>query len=744
MFSGLTHRNGRHQTTKAHSWAFCVFTMILALGLTAAAQAKQAPAAPEGPALAAELPLVQEGTTWRSALTGRVQAAFGLDEGPFAGDAETAARAFLNAWSEPLGLLAGRGDLRLARVDEVPGGTHVRFQQTKNGVDVWRAGLVVSLNATGEKVSAVQSQYDAALAAALTADPRARLWVVRADDLPGGAARLAYRVVLASEAPAGDWTVRVDAQSGEILGVEDGRVYVDGSGNTFDPDPLTTAEVNYGGNYSDLNDADTPELTAECVPHILPDLTYAGGVYQLQGPYVHVVNFESPNDPPVTSPDPDGFYFTRNAQGFEDVNVYFHIDDSQRHIQALGFTTIQNGPINVDTHGLNGQDNSYYSPAYNRIAYGEGGVDDAEDTDVVVHEYGHAIQSSIVPGWGGGQEGAMGEGFGDYWAGSYSAMISAFRETWVFNWDGHNPFWGGRILNSSLHYPEGLNGQVHHDGQIWSAALFQGWHELGRDMMDQLVLKGHFYLGTYATMAQGAAAIMQGDIDMHNGLHAGTLDYYFTARGFFTAGQYDVPEITHTALEDQSAAGPYPVLCEISSGAPLVPEMLEVVYGAGDVFDHEALLQPTGTPGEYEGYIDDLGGNVDICYYVMAGNTDGLCGTSPRGAEYTHYVFHVAGLAGAPDAAPGDRLSLRLQSNPAVGSVQLQLSLPAAQPVALQIFDPAGRMVRTLYDGELAAGSHAFTWDGRTESGAGAGQGIYWARLATEGGVRVKKLVLSE
>jgi Zn-dependent metalloprotease len=49
-------------------------------------------------------------------------------------------------------------------------------------------------------------------------------------------------------------------------------------------------------------------------------------------------------------------------------------------------------------------------------------VDDAEDADVIVHEYGHAIQADQVPGFGaGGDAGGMGEGFGDYLAGTISA-----------------------------------------------------------------------------------------------------------------------------------------------------------------------------------------------------------------------------------------------------------------------------------------------------------------------------------
>ncbi len=49
-------------------------------------------------------------------------------------------------------------------------------------------------------------------------------------------------------------------------------------------------------------------------------------------------------------------------------------------------------------------------------------MDDAQDGDVISHEYGHAIQDSQVPGFGVTTEGGtIGEGFGDYWQAAMSA-----------------------------------------------------------------------------------------------------------------------------------------------------------------------------------------------------------------------------------------------------------------------------------------------------------------------------------
>jgi hypothetical protein len=339
----------------------------------------------------------------------------------------------------------------------------------------------------------------------------------------------------------------------------------------------------------------------------------------------------------------------------------------------------------------------------------------------------------------------MGEGFGDYWCGSYSASISSYHEEWVFNWDGHNPFWNGRILNTTDRYPDDLNGSVHHDGQIWSAPLFQSWHEIGRDVMDQLILQSHFYLGTSATMPQGADAVMQADLDLNEGLHAGTLFFYFLRRGILRSGDYDIPAITHTPLEDTGDEGPYEVTCQVTSGEPLVAGSIKVVYGTDGVFDQEATLDPTGNPDEYSGYIASQGTDVTVTYYIKAQNTTGFQGTHPRGAEQTHHAFAVTGFSAADESqAIPSRLELGLRSNPTLTGGEVRLALPAEQALDLVIFDASGRRVRTLFSGVLTAGAHRLAWDGRDQRGVAVAPGIYFAKLSTEEGEqRVRKLVLA-
>ena len=82
-----------------------------------------------------------------------------------------------------------------------------------------------------------------------------------------------------------------------------------------------------------------------------------------------------------------------------------------------------------------GADNSFMDPDKDYIRLGKGGVDDAEDAEVIMHEYGHAIHADQVPGFYGTDSidaGAIGESFGDYFAVS-TGLAAAKQYGWPVN-----------------------------------------------------------------------------------------------------------------------------------------------------------------------------------------------------------------------------------------------------------------------------------------------------------------------
>jgi hypothetical protein len=79
--------------------------------------------------------------------------------------------------------------------------------------------------------------------------------------------------------------------------------------------------------------------------------------------------------------------------------------------------------------------------------------------------------------------------------------------------------------------------------------------------------------------------------------------------------------------------------------------------------------------------------------------------------------------------------------NPFERSTGIELSLDRDNRVRLEIYDVAGRKVRTLQDGVMAAGSHQLVWDGSTDAGRSATAGTYFYRLVTENGSETRRMV---
>ncbi len=73
---------------------------------------------------------------------------------------------------------------------------------------------------------------------------------------------------------------------------------------------------------------------------------------------------------------------------------------------------------------------------------------------------------------------------------------------------------------------------------------------------------------------------------------------------------------------------------------------------------------------------------------------------------------------------------MHLSNNPVrSGYATFTIGLARGDRVKIQLFDVAGRLVRTLADRNFIAGEHALTWDGVDNSGRRAARGVYFARV---------------
>jgi zinc metalloprotease ZmpB len=279
-------------------------------------------------------------------------------------------------------------------------------------------------------------------------------------------------------------------------------------GQVFAPNPVADLGIQ---TLTDQKDADyfsaDPALRKAYHRVTLTDLDGSG---TLSGTYAKVIS-ETGKAAAGTS-----FIYTRDQDQFEQTMGYYWITRAQLYIQSLGFgSTLP--PVNKRQQLLRinqfGGDNSFYREGTGKltITLGKGGVDDAEDAEVIVHEYGHSVQDNQVPGFGSTLEaGAIGEAFGDYLAVTVSAHEAPTAdEPCVADWDSTSytssiPHCLRRV-DGNKHYPEDLVGEVHADGEIWSRALWDIRTVLGPKLADTIIIRAQFGFTPDVSMPDAAA-----------------------------------------------------------------------------------------------------------------------------------------------------------------------------------------------------------------------------------------------
>ncbi len=513
---------------------------------------------------------------------------------------EAAARSALAARAQTLGLRADGRDIALLQVQQSSGVTYVRFQQTYQGVPVYLGQVLVQYDRAG-KVQLINNHTQAKLAVATTplvaADramdvaqahigntaqlraPAEQSLVINAEK---GAPELAWHIVLYTQQPLGDWHVMVSASSGKLLDSWNEIKNDVGTADVYDPNA-----VQQSGNTAlvDSNDAASTALNNARVSVALANL--ASGVDTLKGSAVDttgpgVTGCSLPYTPGAAHSATRAYSYTRDDDRFEEAVAYAAIDGVQSWFQALGFNNVNNRAIPIDVHCIS-DDNSYYSDSDTALHMGDGGVDDAEDADIVVHEYGHSVQANQVPGWGPSsntEQRAMGEGFGDFLAGMYYVQKGdpTFMNTYRYcigEWDAtsYNPITGSSNGSGCLRWINGINEgtganigaysgsptEEHDDGRFWSAALTCVYEGLGadataRDNVMKLVIAQHFSLtpdSSNNAFEDAVAALVLADQTQLDGSHAGLINGCALDRGLITAPpQPTMPTPTLTTPAD--------------------------------------------------------------------------------------------------------------------------------------------------------------------------------------------------
>jgi hypothetical protein len=92
---------------------------------------------------------------------------------------------------------------------------------------------------------------------------------------------------------------------------------------------------------------------------------------------------------------------------------------------------------------------------------------------------------------------------------------------------------------------------------------------------------------------------------------------------------------------------------------------------------------------------------------------------------------------------PADFALGQNEPNPFGEGTLIRFALPVKSPVKLEVFDVRGRRVKTLANGEWAAGHHALEWNGRDAVGRRVSAGVYLCRMEAGSFRASRKLVVS-
>lgn len=467
------------------------------------------------------------------------------------GSPSAIAKSFLEANRETLGITSPLDRLDVRRVIHGRGADHVILQQLWRRRRIHRAYVTVHIGgdrrvylvksrAVPEDVLRQAEEYRlsarSAVRAALGGGGRGkgRAWVVGKPELLWYPARRllhpAWRVRIHRTRPRAEIITYVHAVTGSVISRYDNLAEAMGWATVFLPNPMARAR-----GFEPLDGADRVQRPPAAA-YAAVTLTGLRGNRRLDGRRVTT----RLTKPRLVSARLD-FSVPQFRAGFEEASAYYHVNAAIAYLEQLGYRgsrRLFTRPLDVNARGTR-DDNSWYSPGERTLTFGTGDVDDAEDGETVLHEFGHALQDAICPDFGQSPEAAaMGEGFGDYFAASFFAAKKplSYRDA-VMTWDGAHGEGTPpcvRRLDSNLTYESfdhGPRADEHENGQIWSATLWDIWKATGRRVADRIIIESHFQLDGFTTFARGARAILDADRNLNRMRHATVLKRIFRRRG---------------------------------------------------------------------------------------------------------------------------------------------------------------------------------------------------------------------
>lgn len=328
-----------------------------------------------------------------------------------------------------------------------------------------------------------------------------------------------FKVSLPIMEPVGDVVLFIDRSNGRIVKREDILKRAETpKGRVFHPNKIVSAEM------------------------ITVPLTNLFNINRLEGKFVTVKNSVYGN-----AFEPSGIFFYPDLytdpstlpDHLVEVMSYYHINNYKEYLTSLAINGLDD-PTMVDA-AYSKQDDSFFSPITKFLYFGTGGVPDAYDADIILHEFGHSIMDSLLqyPMEITGEPAAIEEAISDYLSASF------FMDDCIGEWDSISYSSTGcmRRLKNDKKYPIDLVYEIHEDSLIFSGTLWKIWEEIltnfnnndgntnNRNIFDSILLHSLHLMGPGTTFNEAATLIIETEKMLTNGLYEQIIKNYFYESG---------------------------------------------------------------------------------------------------------------------------------------------------------------------------------------------------------------------
>ncbi len=165
------------------------------------------------------------------------------------------------------------------------------------------------------------------------------------------------------------------------------------------------------------------------------------------------------------------------------------------------------------------------------------------------------------------------------------------------------------------------------------------------------------------------------------------------------------------------------------------PVVAEIAFDGGAPFLMYPQSLDYGSPVEYrtDAGIPPLAG--DSWSHAVARFSDNLSDTVEAEAGTTGIGDEVLGVT--PQA-----LRASIAPNPFNSAASVEIQMPQAGQLLVQVFDVRGTLVRTIASFTAGAGVRLVTWDGRNAGGLPCSSGLYLCKISSPEKVVVEKMLL--